>query len=596
MQPELSVTEKPIIIEFLEPIIDTVPRHKKTIAEGKYINYNCIIKIGGTQITMIEYISIIDTNKTAYFASDIAYAIWFDHIIQCIDSYHRLFVLDKECTSKYDFWSELKNLETKYNFIISNELFSRNGISNVLRKYIKTFDTTVMTPLVMYQAFTNFYDDLINYLSYLVKIGNKFKKSFEKIMPTYTLHFPELYFICANAENTYKKYKTSVAKMEIFNIFDDFSVIECRQCHTTNSITKIKDITLHICEKCELINEIAAVVKLMEEQLCLKSANIHKIRVLFMHVFSNGKEYEYYLKILFKKNITNTLERLLIKHAASQRQIGKSLSGNEKKKFIKDTYYKYIYLIKELRDITASMYDPKIIEYNSKFLLLNQELYERFELTYTPMNYDEWTQYVYLIEKTLVDPVLSPYDILETFQLFPNSTNTCYVCSVKIFLIEMPCCHEELCGSCIDKIIQFPSKGLINLYPQCPFCRALIDITVFNIDYAKLYARYRSLATHPATTHYYSMCTKCPTLIETEKRCTLRESDLPELCINCCYAGTKSCPGCTVCIERVAGCNNVTCALCKTSMCWICGEKVQSHDRNHFIHGYFGNMCKNKKR
>jgi hypothetical protein len=592
MQPEFSVTEEPIITEFLDPIIDIISGHKRKVAKGKYVNYNCAIKIGGIQTTMIEYINTIDTNKTAYFASEIAYTLWFDHIEQCMDSHYQLFTLDKKCKSEYDFHGELKKLETKYDFTISNELFSRIGVSDMLRKYIKTFDTKIMSPLVMYQSFTSFYDDLIKYLEYLMTIRKKFKKTFSKIIPKYTLHFPELYFICVNAKDTYKKYKTSTAKIEIFNIFDEFSVIECKQCHIACVNEKKKSIQAIICDKCCLLNEIDNVVKLMNEQLLINSNKMHQLKILFVHIFA--KESDYYLRILFKKNITNTLERILSKHATSQRQIGKLLSGNEKKKFIKDTYYKYIYLIKELQDIVIKMYDSKIIEFNSKFLLLNNELYERFELIYTPSNYHEWTQYMYLIEKTLVDPVLSPYDILETFKLFPNSTNTCCVCSVKIFLIEMPCCHEELCGSCIDKIIQFSPKGIINLYPQCPFCRAVIDVAVFNIDYAKMYAKYRLQVTHPASTHYYSMCTKCPTLIETEKRCALRETDLPELCMNCCYAGTKRCPGCTICIERVAGCNNVTCALCKTSMCWLCGEKVQNHDRNHFIHGYFGNMCKNK--
>jgi len=54
----------------------------------------------------------------------------------------------------------------------------------------------------------------------------------------------------------------------------------------------------------------------------------------------------------------------------------------------------------------------------------------------------------------------------------------------------------------------------------------------------------------------------------------------------------KKCPGCKAPIERSAGCNHMTCARCKTHICWVCmatfsdGDEV--YDHMHATHGGIG--------
>lgn len=54
----------------------------------------------------------------------------------------------------------------------------------------------------------------------------------------------------------------------------------------------------------------------------------------------------------------------------------------------------------------------------------------------------------------------------------------------------------------------------------------------------------------------------------------------------------KSCPGCRAPIERTAGCNHMTCARCKTHICWAClatfekGDEVYAHMNS--VHGGIG--------
>ena len=54
----------------------------------------------------------------------------------------------------------------------------------------------------------------------------------------------------------------------------------------------------------------------------------------------------------------------------------------------------------------------------------------------------------------------------------------------------------------------------------------------------------------------------------------------------------KVCPGCKTSIERIAGCNHITCTRCQTHICWVCmktfvkGEGIYDHMR--MAHGGIG--------
>lgn len=54
----------------------------------------------------------------------------------------------------------------------------------------------------------------------------------------------------------------------------------------------------------------------------------------------------------------------------------------------------------------------------------------------------------------------------------------------------------------------------------------------------------------------------------------------------------KRCPGCRITIERIEGCNHLTCTNCQTHICWVCmktfpkGEGIYGHMREE--HGDFG--------
>ncbi|KAF7302647.1 hypothetical protein HMN09_00899300 [Mycena chlorophos] len=48
--------------------------------------------------------------------------------------------------------------------------------------------------------------------------------------------------------------------------------------------------------------------------------------------------------------------------------------------------------------------------------------------------------------------------------------------------------------------------------------------------------------------------------------------------------GVKACPKCGVDIEKIAGCNHMTCARCKTHMCWVCLQMFGSDGGSVYTH------------
>lgn len=54
----------------------------------------------------------------------------------------------------------------------------------------------------------------------------------------------------------------------------------------------------------------------------------------------------------------------------------------------------------------------------------------------------------------------------------------------------------------------------------------------------------------------------------------------------------KNCPGCKIPIERISGCNHVTCTNCKTHICWVCLSTFKNsgevYEHMHSEHGGIG--------
>lgn len=47
---------------------------------------------------------------------------------------------------------------------------------------------------------------------------------------------------------------------------------------------------------------------------------------------------------------------------------------------------------------------------------------------------------------------------------------------------------------------------------------------------------------------------------------------------------SKACPNCSTMIEKIDGCNKMTCSYCKVCFCWLCGVHITTKNAyDHFL-------------
>jgi hypothetical protein len=77
-------------------------------------------------------------------------------------------------------------------------------------------------------------------------------------------------------------------------------------------------------------------------------------------------------------------------------------------------------------------------------------------------------------------------------------------------------------------------------------------------------------------------CNSCKRVWHPDATCEEFARDVPEVCVDVlsdelrAKMGAKNCPSCGVTIEKTSdgSCNQVVCAVCHTSFCWLCGKRV----------------------
>ncbi|KAK9846018.1 hypothetical protein WJX81_008504 [Elliptochloris bilobata] len=93
----------------------------------------------------------------------------------------------------------------------------------------------------------------------------------------------------------------------------------------------------------------------------------------------------------------------------------------------------------------------------------------------------------------------------------------------------------------------------------------------------------------------HEWCSKCRVAWHTGVTCEERSAG--ELAADQGFAEYEKankvvrCPTCGHGIEKVAGCNRVTCSVCRTNVCWLCGTKLSAH--NPYQHFQQAGPCSN---
>lgn len=154
-------------------------------------------------------------------------------------------------------------------------------------------------------------------------------------------------------------------------------------------------------------------------------------------------------------------------------------------------------------------------------------------------------------------------------------------CGAKI---PIAIAKRVLSGSELEAIVTAAFLAYVNARPkEYHFCPTP--------DCPQIYRTTQQKATLQCPSCLTSICTRCHTEAHDEFQCSDQvQDDLFKKWVK--DHDVKQCPTCEIPIERVEGCNHMTCTQCQTHICWQCmktfpgGEGIYGHMRE--VHGTFG--------
>ena len=89
---------------------------------------------------------------------------------------------------------------------------------------------------------------------------------------------------------------------------------------------------------------------------------------------------------------------------------------------------------------------------------------------------------------------------------------------------------------------------------------------------------------------HHQKCVRCSEMYTSDHTC-IPSLDLAEYI----REGGVICPGCHVPVEKVEGCNHMTCSRCATEFCMLCGQKYAGPVAEHHYMDYYGPSCRGRE-
>ena len=181
--------------------------------------------------------------------------------------------------------------------------------------------------------------------------------------------------------------------------------------------------------------------------------------------------------------------------------------------------------------------------------------------------------------------------------ILPKSTREiitkCSICYQNSSNLELLCtnykCFAVGCESCFNKWFKQKGPGFEFLVSKtrCPFCKHSPNFTGLVHHIRDDIAIGKTLDLNKR----YASCLSCFTVLPIEQRCSDDQEIVDYICDICQNwesdeQSPKICPSCGVCVEKIGGCDHITCSNCRSHWCYRCRVKLDPQM------GLYNHKCK----
>lgn len=162
-------------------------------------------------------------------------------------------------------------------------------------------------------------------------------------------------------------------------------------------------------------------------------------------------------------------------------------------------------------------------------------------------------------------------------------------------------CNSLVCKECLNEWYDQTKRGCVIVKDNilCPFCKSIPIVEKIDIINEKILVKIINFNFNER--YYYALCTECNNIMEyCERECSNGIPNVVDFICHKCIGNFKAkrCPGCNMYVEKVSGCNHISC-FCGTHWCYVCRKKFDTKDETYRhlskIHGgYFNDDQRNE--
>lgn len=175
-----------------------------------------------------------------------------------------------------------------------------------------------------------------------------------------------------------------------------------------------------------------------------------------------------------------------------------------------------------------------------------------------------------------------------------RNVDECQLCFEELPLVALNsacgACTNQICDTCAKGVYASVNPGTLVKPITCPFCKRKPKYaTLKRVRKELIQLRIPSKLD---AGYWYALCRQCKVVsVYCEKECARGVPNITDFACEKCQHDEvvceKQCPACGHGVEKVGGCDHVTC-ICGAHWCWICGEDSTYGDIYEHIYSSHG--------